>query len=264
MILRGDYRSGILHTTVNVQFLIPDKSIQTGVEKPYKVVYLLHGLHGNEGSWINNSMLAHYGKNYEAVFVMPEAGRSFYYDLKYGRKYYSFITLELPQICKNVFNISTRREDTAVIGYSMGGLGSLKLALTKPEQYGFCGAISSACLYFEPILDKLRADTSYYLKRDAEAEDILKDLYNIYGENLEYRKDGDILELVKNFPLDKPKPKIYAVCGTEDDLHEDNLKFQYDMKKTTFDFTYEEWSGVHDWYFFNEALRKTLEFWHKS
>jgi S-formylglutathione hydrolase FrmB len=263
MILRGDYRSGILHTTVNVQFLIPEKGSQTEVEKPYKVVYLLHGLHGNEGSWLNNSMLPYYGKKYNVIFVMPEAGRSFYCDLKYGRKYYTFITDELPQICKRIFNISSRREDTAVMGYSMGGLGSLKLALTKPEQYGFCGAISSACLYFGPILEKLRMDITSYLKLETEAEDILKDLYNIYGESLEYRKDGDILELVKNFPADKPKPKIYAVCGTEDNLYKDNLKFNEEMKETTFDFTFEEWPGGHDWYFFNEALKKTLEFWHK-
>lgn len=31
------------------------------------------------------------------------------------------------------------------------------------------------------------------------------------------------------------------------------------MKKLDFDFTYEEWAGDHDWYFFNEALKKALE-----
>jgi putative tributyrin esterase len=30
------------------------------------------------------------------------------------------------------------------------------------------------------------------------------------------------------------------------------------MKNLDFDFTYEEWPGSHDWYFFNEALKKAL------
>jgi S-formylglutathione hydrolase FrmB len=34
------------------------------------------------------------------------------------------------------------------------------------------------------------------------------------------------------------------------------------MKTHDFDFTYEEWSGDHDWYFFNDALKKTIEFWY--
>ncbi|GHT58217.1 hypothetical protein FACS1894109_12080 [Spirochaetia bacterium] len=28
------------------------------------------------------------------------------------------------------------------------------------------------------------------------------------------------------------------------------------------DFTYEEWPGIHDWYFFNDALKKALEMWY--
>jgi S-formylglutathione hydrolase FrmB len=33
------------------------------------------------------------------------------------------------------------------------------------------------------------------------------------------------------------------------------------MKTAGFNFTYEEWKGAHEWYFFNEALKKSLEFW---
>ena len=62
----------------------------------------------------------------------------------------------------------------------------------------------------------------------------------------------------------KPRPKIFASCGTEDDLRKENLNFAVEMKNTEFDFTYEEWSGGHEWYFFNEALKKTLEFWYQK
>ena len=258
MILRGYYNSDVLHTTENVEFIVPDSG-----RGPYRVVYLLHGLHGNQGTWIDYTMLPYYCKKYDAVFVIPEAGRSFYCDQKYGRKYFSFVTEELPQISRNILNISIRREDTAVMGCSMGGFGALKLALSRPDQFSFCGAISAACIYLKPILDGLRDDADSYRKTGgAEAEEILKDLYAIFGDDLKYLPETDVSELAKNFPADKPKPVIYATCGTEDDLREENLRFRDEMKNTSFDFTYEEWPGGHEWYFFNEALKKTLDFWY--
>ena len=242
----------------NIQLLIPDKS-----SAPYRVVYLLHGLHGNQGTWLDNSMLPLYAREYNAVFVMPEAGRSFYINQKYGRKYYDHVSEELPGLCRRVFNVSAGVKDTAVIGCSMGGYGALMLSLSRPDQFGFCGAIAPACLYMKPMLDALRQDPDSYRKTGSEAEEILTDLYSIYGDGLKYRADFDIPELVKNFPAAAAKPVIYATCGTEDNLRKDNLKFRDEMKDTAFDYTYEEWTGGHEWYFFNEALKKTLEFWYK-
>jgi S-formylglutathione hydrolase FrmB len=279
MILRGDFLSETLRMTTNIQILIPTYSndsvpgsMETTVQVPfsmqdkgpYRLVFLLHGLHGGQGTWLDYTMLPYYAREYNAVFVMPEAGRSFYFNLEYGRKYHDFMSEELPYLCRKVFNISAKREDTAVMGCSMGGYGALRLALAKPDLFGFCGAISSACLYFKPMLDALRADPGPYLKTGPEAEAILTDLRAVYGDGLEYRKDYDIVELAKNFPAGMPKPKIYASCGTEDNLRKENVSFNEVMKNTGFDFTYEEWAGGHEWYFFNEALKRTLAFWHKT
>jgi len=258
MILRGYYRSEILRTSENIQFIVPDKGAG-----PYRVVYLLHGLHGNQGTWIDDTMLPYYGKEYNAVFVMPEAGRSFYCDQKYGRKYFAFISEELPRISRAIFNISTLREDTAVMGCSMGGYGALKLALTKPDQFGFCGAIATACAYLKPMLDKLRADPDSFRKKGPEEAEILMDLYTIYGDDLEYLPENDVSALIKNFPAGAPMPRIYAACGAEDDLREENLRLRDALKDRAFNFTYEEWRGGHEWNFFNDAMKKTLEFWDK-
>ena len=261
MILRGNFPSKELHSSTNISIFIADEIQGKG---PFRVIYLLHGLHGDQGTWLDNTMLPVYAKGYNAVFVMPEAGRSFYLNLKYGRRYYDYVSDELPRIVERFFNISSKREDTAVMGCSMGGYGSLFLALTKPDQYGFCGAISSACLYFKPILDALGKDPGPYLETGEEAKEIYTDLLCTYGDGLAYRKDYDIVELIKNFPKDKSKPRIYATCGTQDDLRKDNLGLSNEIKGLEFDFTYEEWAGGHDWYFFNEALQKTLEKWTMS
>jgi len=257
MVLRGYYNSDVLHTTAGIQFIAPDR--ESG---PYKVVYLLHGLHGNEGTWIDYTMLPYFSKKYNALFVMPEAGRSFYCKQKKGRDYFTFVNEEVPQISRNIFNISKRREDTAVMGCSMGGYGALKLALSNPDHFGFCGPIASAFVCLKPILDKLRVDPDSYGNLGAEEREILKDIYAVFGDDMEFLPENDIEALVKNFPANKPKPVIYATCGTEDNLHAENLKLIDIMKDTAFDFTYEEWSGGHEWYFFNDALKKTLEFWY--
>ena len=260
MILRGDFYSEILHINTNIQVLIPDRV--DGPQRGFRIVYLLHGLHGNQGTWLDNTMLPVHAKKYNAVFVMPEAGRSFYTNQKYGRKYFDYVGVELPQVCRRIFNISAKREDTAIMGCSMGGYGALWFALSKPDLYGFCGTIAPACLNMKEILESLRNDPGPYLKTGPEAEEIYTDLRSIYGDGLEYRPDYDVNVLAKNFPAAKPKPVIYMTCGTEDDLRKENLVFKDEMGNTDFDFTYEEWAGGHEWYFFNEALKKTLEFWH--
>ena len=257
MILRGDFSSKTLRASTNIQILIPD-----GGEPPFKIVYLLHGLHGNQGTWLDYTMLPYFAREYNTVFVMPEVGRSFYTNQKYGRNYFDFVSKELPGLCRRMFNISAEAKDTAVMGCSMGGYGALRLALSRPDQFGFCGAISAACLYMKPILDGIRRDPESYRKTGPEEEAILSDLYAIYGSGLEYNPAYDIVELVKIFPAAASRPLIYATCGTEDELRKENILFRDEMKNTTFDFTYEEWKGGHDWYFFNDALKKTLEFWY--
>jgi S-formylglutathione hydrolase FrmB len=160
MILRGEVSSDVLgmHTGINV--LTPDNFKGND---PCRVVYLLHGLHGDQNSWLDLTMLPVFAGGCNAVFVMPAVGRSFYSDMKYGQRFFIYITEELPEICRKVFNISGRRENTAVVGCSMGGYGALKCTLSRPEQYGFCGAISSACLYLRENLDGLRTDPGPWL-----------------------------------------------------------------------------------------------------
>jgi len=49
-------------------------------------------------------------------------------------------------------------------------------------------------------------------------------------------------------------------CGYKDYLREFNVRFAKEMKNRDFDFTFEEWEGQHDWYFFNQALEKALKY----
>lgn len=256
MILRGSVYSQTLEMDTGITVYIPDK---VKPDNPYKTAYLLHGLKGSNGDWINYTMLPVHAGNYDVIFIMPEVARSFYANMKYGLKYYSYITEELPVICQRVFNISSQREDTAIIGNSMGGYGALKCALSQPQQYGYCCAFSPPCLFLHEDMETQRANGYAELKA-SHGEQLLTDFKAIFGEELDWDSDYEILAMAKKISSQPLKPKIFTACGTEDYLYADNIRFCREMKKLNFDYTYEEWSGKHDWYFFNEALQRALPF----
>ncbi|MDR2159238.1 MAG: acetylesterase [Treponema sp.] len=257
MILHGSIFSETLdlHTGINV--LIPEKRPPGG----YKLAYLLHGLHGNCGTWLANTMLPVYGKERGAIFIMPEAGRSFYADMRYGLAWFTWISEELPAICGELFHLSAERADTAVIGCSMGGYGALKCALSRPERYGFCGAISPACLFVDEALAELRKDPGAWREQDPGADAILRDLYAIFGDELRNGEGDVLLALARRAAAAPRKPAIYAACGDADSFYQENLRFGAEMEKLGLDYHFEGWSGAHDWYFFNEALKRALDRW---
>lgn len=258
MILRGNVFSKVLDMDTGITIVVPDNFEEN---KKYKTAYLLHGLCGNNNNWVDNSMLPVYARDYNTIFIMPEAARSFYLDMKNGERYYTYITEELPKICKSVFNISSAREDTAIIGASMGGFGALKCALSKPAQYGYCCAFSSACLY-------MNENVSLYRGKEDEFEKVfgtqmLKDFKGILGENLDIDYSNDLVKVASEIS-DEIKPKIYMCCGDKDFFIYDNKRFAKDIEELDFDCTFVEIDGEHNFYFFNEALKIALEFLYKE
>jgi len=211
---------------------------------PYKVVYLLHGLSDNHTCWMSNTQLTLMAEEYNVVFICPEVQRSYYADMVYGLPYFTYIAEELPKICQKLFQISSKREDTYVMGLSMGGYGALKCGLTKPEQYIGCGAFSSACI---PELliggGSLSAEESH----------------GICGDELLVSPESNLFRLAENCQSNPMKPHIYMSCGTEDWLLEGNRQFREHIDALGYDLTYQEWEGNHNWYFWNESLRRALQ-----
>ncbi|GHT48736.1 tributyrin esterase [Spirochaetia bacterium] len=258
MILNGSLYSKVLGMQTGITIFTPEQLCE---KVNYKVVYLLHGLHGNNQTWMHNTMMSQFAGKYEAIFVMPEVGRSFYCDMKHGYNFKMYIGEELPQIIKNVFKISAKREDTAIIGCSMGGYGALKLAFSKPGQYGFCAAISPACLYLNNQLASLRNEGDAWAAVSYENAAIVRDMCAIFGDDLNASPDNDPMTLAKECTNVKKMPRVYAACGKQDELLEENRSFNHEMIDMKMDYTFEEWDGHHDWTFFNDALKRALELW---
>lgn len=257
MILRGHAFSKTLVMETGLTFLVPGAALEAA--RPPPVVYLLHGVCGRSGDWLDYTTLALLAERHPAIYVMPEVARSFYTDMAYGQRFFSYVVDELPGIVHAAFRASRAREDTAVVGASMGGYGALKCALSRPEAYGRCAAISSACLFLKEGLERQRREGHTAAFRQAWGERILNDFEAAFGPALEWRPELELLELARRATAAGAPPEVFLACGAQDPFRADNARFAAALPEAGVPGTYQEWPGGHDFAFFGAALERALD-----
>ena len=214
------------------------------------VLYLLHGMYGDQNSWMNGSSIGRYARARGLAVVMPSVGNSFYANQKHGGRYFDYVSDELPEyIGKLLPFITTKKEKTAVAGLSMGGYGAIKVALRNPDRFSACAGLSG-CL-----------DMSVDIKADDEGwADICVCNWGEDYKNTLPGSDEDLLHLLDTFPESKEKPRIYVACGTEDFLYSQNITFKNYIADRGFDFVYEEGPGAHTWDFWDKWIVPAINF----
>ncbi|MBS6546164.1 MAG: alpha/beta fold hydrolase [Butyricicoccus pullicaecorum] len=254
MLLRGTIFSKTLEMSTGLTIAGPNDF--TG-DAPYRTVYLLHGLCGNSDCWADYTRLRLYAEERRILFIMPEVQRSFYTDMRYGGQFLTYVSEELPDICKNLFRISAKREDTAVIGGSMGGYGALKAALNHPERFGACAALSPCCLMNGEEMDALRFMPAEQAKQTYGVQ-LMRDFTAIFGSELALLPQDHSVRLAEKAARGGLVPRLYLSCGKQDDLLADCRHYHEILSSLGVAHTYEEWDGAHDWYYFDDALRRAL------
>ena len=232
----------------NVSFnvIVPEQCLED-----IPTIYLLHGIAGNEDDWIRFSAIERYAVERSIAVVMPAAEKSFYTDMKYGRKYYSFISGELMDYTRKMFHLSDKREKTFVAGLSMGGYGALKFALSQPDKYAACGTISGVC----DIVERFSAGADSIPALAAWGTDYRTTLPG---------SDDDILELVRRFETNgKEKPWIFQACGTDDGLYANNQHFKKFLEGRGFSYAYGECPGAHTWDVWDYFIPQVIDFFKK-
>lgn len=116
-----------------------------GADGRCKTVYLLHGMSDDHTIWQRRTSIERYASKLGIAVVMPCTHLGFYTDTTYGMNYWTFISDELPKICREFFpQMSDKREDTLAAGLSMGGYGAWKLGLGASDTFGAAAALSGA------------------------------------------------------------------------------------------------------------------------
>ena len=212
---------------------------KTGQGK-YRCLYLLHGLSDDQSIWLRRTSIERYADRYGLCVVMPRADKSYYCDMKYGLRYYTYIAQELPRLICEFFPVSDAREDTFVAGLSMGGYGALKIALRECDRFAAGAGLS-------PVAD---------VAKRAEFRGLFK---NIFGDELEVPPEDDLLYLAEQQANRPDRPRLYIGIGTEDFLYQDNQPLCQKLTEKGYDFTYRESPGAHTWEFWDEYIQYVLE-----
>lgn len=214
----------------------------------FPVLYLLHGLSDDNTVWTRMTSIERYALQHGIAVVMPNVNRSFYADMKYGLKYYTYVSEEIPYIASTYFPISGRREDSFIAGLSMGGYGAFMIALRNPEKFCAAASLSGA-------LDLTSTLFSH-------GNDLFNSLVKpVFGSKEEYLPtDYNLLSLIEKLTKQNIElPRLFQCCGTEDFLYEANQKFKAVAEKYGLDLTYEEGPGSHEWGYWDRNIQRVLE-----
>ena len=254
-LIRCNFFSDSLGLSTSMTVILPQATTrQIGLKgkasrKKHPTLYLLHGLSDDSTIWLRRTSIERYVAQMGLAVVMPEAGRSFYTDMAKGLKYWTFISEELPRIARSFFPLSDAREDNFVAGLSMGGYGAFKLALKKPESYVAAASLSGALDMAKHVLEYF-GDIPYR----EEMEMIFGDLRKVEGSQ------NDLLHLASCAKVSgKPLPKLLQICGTQDFLYKDNVRFRNHARKLKLNLKYKEAPGSHEWGFWDKYIQDVLK-----
>ncbi|SCP98687.1 alpha/beta hydrolase [Anaerobium acetethylicum] len=247
-----------LMRTVPVNVILPaDKMVFPGMpvreDKPYKTLYLLHGVFGNYTDWVNGTRIQRFAEENDLVVVMPSGDNAFYVDQPKGNNYYGeFIGKELVELTRKMFPLSHRREDTFIGGLSMGGYGAIRNGLKYSDTFGYVVALSSALLT-ESLPDRTN-EAPFFL----ETRDYAESCFGNLDEVLTSDKNPKYLveQLIKE---GKELPAFFMACGDQDSLLGVNQDFADFLKENQAEITFEVGPGDHEWDFWDTYIKKGIE-----
>lgn len=252
-LLHVTYHSGVLNLNVHMDVILPERTMgQIGMRgtagETYPTLYLLHGMSDDHTIWQRRTSIERYAAKYNLAVVMPMADLSWYTDMYRGPKYFTFLTRELPNICRSMFpHMSTRREDTFAAGLSMGGYGALKCALRADDVFACAAALSSGADVARLARDA-RADRRAYWEDVFGPADQIKDSFNdLFAAARALKASGRQL------------PRLYMWCGTEDSLFADNIHMRDCLRTEGYDLTWEQSPGGHSWDRWDEKIQTVLQ-----
>ena len=128
----------------------------------------------------------------------------------------------------------------------MGGYGAWKLGLGCPERFAAVASLSG-CLDIVATVKRNQVGNPAYWN-------------SLFGSVEELQgSDNDLLALAQKVAASSCRPALYACCGTEDFLYKENQNAIAHVRSLGLELTYEEGPGAHTWEFWDEYIRRVLE-----
>lgn len=240
-----NFPSSSLKKQTEICVCLPNPSTDGINVNSRKVLWLLHGLSDDNTCWYRFSSIERYANEHGTVVIMPNGDRSMYEDNVLGQNYQTFITKELPEYLRFLFNLSDKRENNFIAGLSMGGMGAAKIALSNPDKFGGFGSFSG-------LLDIGFVKDAF---NDA--------MINEFPFMNRIFESSDFAGADPKTLLDKERHsdmKIFVSCGTEDYWMQasDSFRQKADMLGIPVRYFFEK--GGHEWRLWDKNVSRFIDF----
>lgn len=131
----------------------------------------------------------------------------------------------------------SKTSDLYISGLSMGGFGALRLGIKYAEKFKAVSAHSAiTCISQMPLF--VEESLEDYIQEDAQ--------------------ENSVLGIIKKYG--NKQPRIRFDCGTEDKLISYNRKLHSGLNHIDVQHVYEEFSGEHEWKYWQEQVKRSLLF----
>lgn len=252
--LEVNFFSDVLGMCMSMNVILPQKTFgNIGIKEGetgyyYPTLYLLHGMSDDHTTWMRRTSIERYAEEHGIAVVMPTTYLGWYTDMKYGFNYRTFIGEELPKIARSFFpRLSPKREDTWISGNSMGGYGSLAIALTYPETFSIAAPLSGA---FDPkwLYDPNHPENTYFSDIFGDYDSFDGSANDLYYLAAKIKDEGKLL------------PSVFIWCGHDDFLLSCNHSMNERLESLGYDVTYSETDGNHSWGYWDREIQNVLRY----
>ncbi len=260
------FESEYLNQNTQITAILPDKprSIKApafyGSKHKYKVLWLLHGTYGDSTDWIRKTNIELYAAERNLVVVMPTALNSNYSnwdDFMLGYGMYDFLTEELMPLVYGWLPVSDKREDNFIAGLSMGGRGTIKYAVNRPELFAGAAVLSATPMN----LDEMRPGHPCPMLNTQDPR-TRTSLLNAGGLEAFKNSNENVWAILDQKAHTGKLPKLMFACGENDQiLYGLFCKFRDHAQEIGLDAYFFTKPGYrHEWRFWDLAILEALDF----
>ena len=217
--------------------------------KTYPVLWLLPGGGGDGSEWARYTCLENYAELYGFYAISPCTQLSLTTDMAYGNlKFYTFVTQEFPQMAAWMFPLDLSRQYVA--GFSMGGYGAFKWAVTEPERFRAVGT-------FGGVHDMVDVVTRNHLH-----DGVLDRDFFLAFDTLDKLKESpnDAMWVAKNqVSAGKTLPRMFFTVGDKDFTGPFNERAKAKLEELGCKITWDSAPGTHSYLYCDSRLPAFLD-----
>jgi S-formylglutathione hydrolase FrmB len=232
-----------------IRCLVIRPSNYSGADKPYPVLYLLHGWSGNYTSWLTDApQLRTAVEAHRMIIVCPDGGYdSWYLDSPVDStvRYSTHIAREVTGAVDSRYHTIRTPAGRAISGLSMGGHGAMHVALNHPEVFGAVGSMAGGL------------DLRPFRKNGWNLQGVLGDPDTSWQNWEQYSVVNELRLLAGR------KTPVIIDCGLGDFFLEVNRTAHQVLMEMNYPHDYTERPGEHNHFYWGNAVDYQILFFDK-